>query len=71
MKYKSIIDKKTDAFESQDPPYSISGVHLPKIDVYDDLVDDKFHQMVWDYLLNSQWHHKWLSPAEELQIYKP
>jgi len=71
MKYQSIIDKRTKSYSGQEPPYSIPGIHLPKIDVYDDLVSDKFHQVVWDYLLNSQWHHKWVSPPDELQLYKP
>lgn len=72
MKYKSIFSKQAAAPNvSDNPPYSIPDVIIPQISVYDDLVDKEFHQQIWKYLLDQKWHHKWASPPDELQVYRP
>jgi hypothetical protein len=74
-KFKSIIQstsEKVVLHKSNNPPYSIPGVDLPRIEVYDDLLDKKTHQRAWEYLIGQLWHHEWTFPANpELQIYKP
>lgn len=59
-------------FKSKNPPYSIPGVHLPSIDVYDDLLNNDLHKQIWEYLLGRVWHHQWSpSRSPELQLYRP
>jgi hypothetical protein len=58
-------------FRSNEPPFSIPGVHLPNIEVHDDLVDAKFHQAVYEYLLDQPWYIAWSGISGQLQIYKP
>lgn len=59
-------------YKSNNPPYSIPGVHLPNIEVYDDLLDKDTHQQLWEYLISQVWHHQWsFSTKPELQIYRP
>lgn len=74
-KFKSITQSSLPAkaqYKSNNPPYSIPGVHLPNIEVHDDLLDKDNHQQVWEYLIGQVWHHEWTFPAKpELQIYKP
>jgi hypothetical protein len=62
---------------SNNPPlnipgvHSIPGVHLPNIEVHDDLVDEKFHQTVYEYLLDQPWYIAWSEIPGKLQLYKP
>lgn len=74
-KFKSIslpYPSNDPMFKASNPPYSIPGVHLPDIEVHDDLVDKDLHTQLWDYLIGRVWHHQW-SPAKppELQLYRP
>lgn len=55
----------------KNPPYSIPGVHLPEIRVFDDIVDVEFQKQVYNYLLDQVWHQAWPSIEGEVQLYKP
>jgi hypothetical protein len=58
-------------FQSNTPPFSIPGVHLPNIEVHDDLVDAEFHKTVYEYLLDQPWYIAWNNIPGLLQLYKP
>jgi hypothetical protein len=53
------------------PPYSVPDVTIPNIEVHDDLLDPDLHKQVWEYVLNSTWHHVVEARPSELQIYRP
>lgn len=57
--------------EHKNPPFSIPGVHLPEIQVYDNVVDVDFQKKVFEYLLDQVWHQQWSAIPGELQVYKP
>jgi hypothetical protein len=74
-KYKTLprdFSSLKSTFQSDEPPYSIPGVHLPMIEVYDDILDKDLHDQVWKYLLSRVWHQL-VAPGinPELQLYKP
>lgn len=50
---------------------SIPGVHLPPIDIHDNLLEQDLHYRLWDYLERSEWHHVWHEIGGELQVYRP
>ena len=58
-------------FKKDEPPYSIPGVHLPLVQVYDDLVSAKLHKELYDYLLKQVWYLNWPEVPAELQLYIP
>jgi hypothetical protein len=57
--------------KSAQPPYSIPGVHLPNIEVHDNLVNQEFHKELYDYLLSQVWYINWPAVPAELQICIP
>ena len=58
-------------FQGDSPPYSIPGVHLPNIEVHDDLVNEDFHKELYEYLLSQAWYINWPAVPAELQIHQP
>ena len=70
-KYISLPATIPPSKEHRNPPYSIPGVRLPSIQVYDNVVDIEFQKQVYQYLLDQVWHQQWSSIPGELQLYKP
>jgi hypothetical protein len=68
---KSLPYPTQSPFKSNNPPFSIPGTIMPRVDVHDDLLDIKFQKEIYQYLLEQPWYNAWLSIAPELQIYKP
>jgi hypothetical protein len=58
-------------FKSNEPPYSIPGVRMPMVEVYDNLVSPELHKELYDYLLNQVWYLNWPLVPAELQLYVP
>ena len=70
-KYISLPPTVSSSATYNNPPYSIPGVILPEINVYDNVVSTELHQQVYSYLLDQVWHHQWSDVPGELQLYKP
>lgn len=56
---------------ANEPPFSISGVNLPMVEVYDNLVSPALHKELYEYLLNQVWYLNWPATPAELQLYIP
>lgn len=55
-------------------PHGITNIpncHLPKIEVFDNVINEKLHQKIWEYLNGIEWYQYWHDLPGELQIHRP
>lgn len=57
--------------EVNTPPFSIPNVHLPNVEVYDNLLDEQFHKEVYNYIIDQVWCEAWGAIPFEVQLRRP